>query len=95
MLGYFSFLNGTNSEHQNLNVVFLGICFFWVLYCLYCHQCCLFLGVIAVSWYPPDTKDDNGEPLDDIVPLLLEVAHKYHIKVCLRNSSRFPGSFCL
>lgn len=26
-------------------------------------------------------KDDNGEPVDDFVPLLLEVAHKYHIKV--------------
>uniref|UniRef100_A0A3P9L5U7 Glycoprotein endo-alpha-1,2-mannosidase n=1 Tax=Oryzias latipes TaxID=8090 RepID=A0A3P9L5U7_ORYLA len=39
------------------------------------------IGVIAVSWYPPDSKDDNGEALDDIVPLLLEVAHKYHIKV--------------
>ncbi|XP_053290071.1 glycoprotein endo-alpha-1,2-mannosidase [Pleuronectes platessa] len=39
------------------------------------------IGVIAVSWYPPDMKDDNGEPTDDFVPLLLEVAHKYHIKV--------------
>lgn len=39
------------------------------------------IGVIAVSWYPPNTKDDNGEPMDDFVPLLLEVAHKYHIKV--------------
>lgn len=38
-------------------------------------------GVVAVSWYPPNTKDDNGEPTDDIVPLLLNVAHKYHIKV--------------
>lgn len=35
----------------------------------------------VVSWYPPDMKDDNGEPVDDIVPLLLEVAYKYHIKV--------------
>lgn len=39
------------------------------------------IGVAAVSWYPPNMKDDNGEPTDDIVPLLLEVAHKYHIKV--------------
>lgn len=38
-------------------------------------------GVIAVSWYPPSTNDDNGEPLDEIMPSLLEVAHKYHIKV--------------
>lgn len=27
-------------------------------------------------------KDDNGDTVDDIVPLLLEVAHKYYIKVC-------------
>ena len=45
---------------------------------------CLFPGVIAVSWYPPGLKDDNGEPTDDFVPLLLEVAHKYHIKVCMQ-----------
>ncbi|XP_019727809.1 glycoprotein endo-alpha-1,2-mannosidase [Hippocampus comes] len=38
-------------------------------------------GVIAVSWYPTDTKDDNGEPIDDIVPLLLDVAQRYSIKV--------------
>uniref|UniRef100_A0A3Q2TMY9 Glycoprotein endo-alpha-1,2-mannosidase n=1 Tax=Fundulus heteroclitus TaxID=8078 RepID=A0A3Q2TMY9_FUNHE len=39
------------------------------------------IGVIAVSWYPPSTKDDNGEPIDEIIPSLLEVAQKYHIKV--------------
>ncbi|XP_077395982.1 glycoprotein endo-alpha-1,2-mannosidase [Festucalex cinctus] len=39
------------------------------------------IGVIAVSWYPPHTKDDNGEPVDDIVPLLLDVAQRYDIKV--------------
>ncbi|XP_061824130.2 glycoprotein endo-alpha-1,2-mannosidase [Nerophis lumbriciformis] len=39
------------------------------------------IGVIAVSWYPPNTNDDNGEPLDAIMPLLLDVAHQYHIKV--------------
>lgn len=43
-----------------------------------------FPGVIAVSWYPPNMKDENGHPTDDIVPLLLEVAHKYHIKVCMK-----------
>lgn len=46
-------------------------------------------GVIAVSWYPPDMKDDNGEPTDDIVPLLLEVAQKYHIKVCMEKAVSF------
>lgn len=38
-------------------------------------------GVLAVSWYPPGTKDDNGEPTEDIVPLILEVAAKYKVKV--------------
>ncbi|KAJ7991320.1 hypothetical protein DPEC_G00296100 [Dallia pectoralis] len=39
------------------------------------------IGVLAVSWYPPGMKDENGEPTDDIVPLILEVAHKYDVKV--------------
>ncbi|KAB5562601.1 hypothetical protein PHYPO_G00019770 [Pangasianodon hypophthalmus] len=34
------------------------------------------IGVLAVSWYPPGMKDDNGEPTEDIVPLILEVAAK-------------------
>lgn len=38
-------------------------------------------GVLALSWYPPLMKDDNGEPTDDIVPLILEAAAKYKIKV--------------
>ncbi|XP_062326458.1 glycoprotein endo-alpha-1,2-mannosidase isoform X3 [Osmerus eperlanus] len=37
--------------------------------------------VIAVSWYPAGMKDDNGESTDELVPLLLDVAHKYLIKV--------------
>lgn len=48
------------------------------------HVCsCFSSGVIAVSWYPPSMRDDNGESMDDFMPLLLEVAHKYHIKVCM------------
>ncbi|XP_068607977.1 glycoprotein endo-alpha-1,2-mannosidase isoform X2 [Brachionichthys hirsutus] len=39
------------------------------------------IGVIAVSWYPPHMSDDNGEPQEDLVHLLLEMAHKYNIKV--------------
>ncbi|XP_064189384.1 glycoprotein endo-alpha-1,2-mannosidase [Anguilla rostrata] len=39
------------------------------------------VGVLAVSWYPPDMRDDNGEPTDEIVPLLFDVAHKYQVKV--------------
>ena len=43
--------------------------------------CCVSSGVIAVSWYPPGMKDDNGEPIDDIVAMLMDAAHKYHVKV--------------
>ncbi|XP_030641061.1 glycoprotein endo-alpha-1,2-mannosidase isoform X2 [Chanos chanos] len=36
---------------------------------------------IAVSWYPPGKHDENGDSTDDILPLLLDVAHKYQVKV--------------
>ncbi|CAG5866589.1 glycoprotein endo-alpha-1,2-mannosidase [Menidia menidia] len=39
------------------------------------------IGVIVVSWYPPNMEDDNGEPTDNIIPPLMEMAQKYHIKV--------------
>ncbi|XP_029114594.1 glycoprotein endo-alpha-1,2-mannosidase [Scleropages formosus] len=39
------------------------------------------VGVLALSWYPPGMKDDNGEPTDDIVPLVLDLALKYQLKV--------------
>ncbi|XP_072546345.1 glycoprotein endo-alpha-1,2-mannosidase isoform X2 [Salminus brasiliensis] len=39
------------------------------------------IGVLAVSWYPPGKEDDNGKPVDDIMPLILEVADKYQVKV--------------
>lgn len=45
-------------------------------------------GVIAVSWYPPKLADDNGDSMDEFMPLILEVAHKYHIKVCMSDVSR-------
>ncbi|XP_062889248.1 glycoprotein endo-alpha-1,2-mannosidase-like isoform X1 [Mobula hypostoma] len=39
------------------------------------------IGVLALSWYPPGLSDDNGEPTDDLVPAILEAAHKYQLKV--------------
>ncbi|XP_068195355.1 glycoprotein endo-alpha-1,2-mannosidase [Antennarius striatus] len=39
------------------------------------------IGVIAVSWYPPNMNDDNGESVDELMPLLLDKAHKYNIMV--------------
>ena len=34
-----------------------------------------------VSWYPPGQADENGKPLDPLIPLLLDTAHKHGIKV--------------
>ncbi|NXG90949.1 MANEA mannosidase, partial [Stercorarius parasiticus] len=38
-------------------------------------------GVIVLSWYPPGMADENGEPTDDLVPVILDYAHKYNLKV--------------
>ena len=38
-------------------------------------------GVIVVSWYPPDQADENGQPFDRLIPLLLDSAHRHEIKV--------------
>ncbi|XP_017394374.1 glycoprotein endo-alpha-1,2-mannosidase isoform X2 [Cebus imitator] len=40
-----------------------------------------FDGVLALSWYPPNANDENGEPTDDLVPTVLDKAHKYNLKV--------------
>uniref|UniRef100_A0A8B9QH24 Glycoprotein endo-alpha-1,2-mannosidase n=2 Tax=Apteryx owenii TaxID=8824 RepID=A0A8B9QH24_APTOW len=39
------------------------------------------IGVISLSWYPPGMADENGEPTDDLVPVILDFAHKYNLKV--------------
>ncbi|XP_040839723.1 glycoprotein endo-alpha-1,2-mannosidase [Ochotona curzoniae] len=39
------------------------------------------IGVLALSWYPPDTNDANGQPADDLVPTILDKAQKYNLKV--------------
>ena len=41
------------------------------------------VGVVSASWYPPDLADDEGIPPDPLIPLLLDVAHKYAMKVTL------------
>ncbi|XP_051634161.1 glycoprotein endo-alpha-1,2-mannosidase isoform X2 [Manacus candei] len=38
-------------------------------------------SVIVLSWYPPGMADENGEPTDDLVPVILDYAHKYNLKV--------------
>ncbi|KAM4794764.1 glycoprotein endo-alpha-1,2-mannosidase-like protein [Rhinophrynus dorsalis] len=39
------------------------------------------VGVLVLSWYPPGTADENGEAVEDLVPLVLEAAQRYNIKV--------------
>nr|XP_020640060.1 glycoprotein endo-alpha-1,2-mannosidase isoform X2 [Pogona vitticeps] len=39
------------------------------------------IGVLALSWYPPGMADENGEPADGLVPTILDIAHKYRLKV--------------
>ncbi|CAF3127079.1 unnamed protein product [Rotaria socialis] len=39
-------------------------------------------GTLSISWYPPGMADDEGRPSDDIIPLLLNKAGKYQLKVC-------------
>lgn len=41
------------------------------------------VGVVSVSWYPPGLADDEGTPPDTLIPILLDIAHKYAIKVTL------------
>ena len=41
------------------------------------------VGVVSASWYPPGLADDEGIPPDSLIPLLLDIAHKYAIKVTL------------
>uniref|UniRef100_A0A8C2Z1N1 Mannosidase endo-alpha like n=1 Tax=Cyclopterus lumpus TaxID=8103 RepID=A0A8C2Z1N1_CYCLU len=34
-------------------------------------------GVLVLSWYPPSLADDNGEPTEDLVPVVLDKHHLY------------------
>lgn len=33
-------------------------------------------GVLTLSWYPPDSNDENGKPTNELVPTILDKAHK-------------------
>ncbi|XP_043856718.1 glycoprotein endo-alpha-1,2-mannosidase [Dromiciops gliroides] len=39
------------------------------------------IGVIALSWNPRGLADNNGESTDELVPAILDNAHKYNLKV--------------
>ncbi|XP_006631319.2 glycoprotein endo-alpha-1,2-mannosidase-like protein [Lepisosteus oculatus] len=38
-------------------------------------------GVLVLSWYPPGLADDNGEAAEDLVPAVMDAAHRHRIKV--------------
>ncbi|ESO01880.1 hypothetical protein HELRODRAFT_132254, partial [Helobdella robusta] len=40
------------------------------------------IGVLALSWYPPGTHDDEGEDMDDLVTNILDHAQLFQLKVC-------------
>ena len=41
------------------------------------------IGVIVVSWLPWKQADPNGRPIDSVLPMILDTAVKYRIKVAL------------
>ena len=41
------------------------------------------IGTLSVSWYPPNTKDDNAILfVDDFIPLILDIADEFQEKIC-------------
>ncbi|XP_068613778.1 glycoprotein endo-alpha-1,2-mannosidase-like protein [Brachionichthys hirsutus] len=38
-------------------------------------------GVLVLSWYPSGLADDNGEPVEDLVPAVLDAAYRHNLKV--------------
>lgn len=41
------------------------------------------VGVMSVSWYPPQSKDPNAIIfVDELMPLILDIANEHAIKVC-------------
>ncbi|XP_045196248.2 glycoprotein endo-alpha-1,2-mannosidase-like [Mercenaria mercenaria] len=41
------------------------------------------IGVVVVSWYPPGDADNEGREPDSVMPLILEGAAKYDLKVAI------------
>ncbi|VDN50349.1 unnamed protein product, partial [Dracunculus medinensis] len=39
------------------------------------------INVLVVSWYPQHLADVRGHPWDDIIPILLDMANKYSLKI--------------
>uniref|UniRef100_A0A672YUC3 Glycoprotein endo-alpha-1,2-mannosidase-like protein n=1 Tax=Sphaeramia orbicularis TaxID=375764 RepID=A0A672YUC3_9TELE len=43
-------------------------------------------GVLVLSWYPPGVADDHGEPTEDLVPAVMDAAHRHSIKVTAKST---------
>ena len=41
------------------------------------------IGVLVLSWYPPNTADEQGQPVDRLLPRLLDAADKLSLKIAL------------
>lgn len=42
-----------------------------------------------LSWYPPGVADDHGEPAEDLVPAVMDAAHRHSIKVTGETTGMF------
>jgi hypothetical protein len=45
------------------------------------------IGVLVLSWYPPNLADENGLPSDPLVSPLLDAAFAHGLKICLHLES--------
>uniref|UniRef100_A0A4W5R6J0 Mannosidase endo-alpha like n=1 Tax=Hucho hucho TaxID=62062 RepID=A0A4W5R6J0_9TELE len=46
-------------------------------------------GVLVLSWYPPGIADNHGEPREDLVPAVMDAAHRHSIKVTGERTGMF------
>lgn len=51
--------------------------------------CGVVAGVLVLSWYPPGVADDHGEPTEDLVPAVMDAAHRHSIKVTGETTGMF------
>lgn len=50
---------------------------------------CFAPGVLVLSWYPPGIADNHGEPCEDLVPAVMDAAHRHSIKVTGERTGMF------
>ena len=50
--------------------------------------CIVSIGVIVLSWYPPGISDVHGESTEDLVPAVMDAAHRHSIKVNMRTDDQ-------